>query len=204
MQINSWRFLFKGDWTFTIKGRLSFLVKNCLQGIEPEQANLSARDLLEGCWENITESNLCPRTWEGGAHTYHLSVGPHGLTLRLLSQYRVHSSSSLWTNRISSLIHCHPDVACCLNTGLTESYKSYACSSIPRILIPTSWERESAGPQWDQQWPRMGLRRLRPSQQQVLQDNGSQRRAVGHGGPVGVWGAPFKVRPQLYPVVKAV
>lgn len=108
--------------------------------------------------------SLCPRTWEGGAHTYHLSVGPHVSLSAPLSQYRVHSSSSLWTNRISSLIQSRgPDVACCLNTGLTESHKSCACSLIPRILIPTSWERESDDPSGDQQWPRMGLAGLPPA-----------------------------------------
>lgn len=57
MQITSWRFLFRLN--FYNKGQAFFFVRNCLQGIELTQANSSARDLLEGCWENITESNPC-------------------------------------------------------------------------------------------------------------------------------------------------
>ena len=150
---------------FYNKGQAFFFVKNCLQGIELTQANLSARDLLEGCWENITESNPC--VLEPGKEVPTLTICLWGRTVSLsapLSQYRVHSSSSLWTNRISSLIQSRgPDVACCLNTGLTESHKSCACSLIPRILIPTSWERESDDPSGDQQWPRMGLAGLPPA-----------------------------------------
>ena len=111
---------------FYNKGQAFFFVKNCLQGIELTQANLSARDLLEGCWENITESNPC--VLEPGKEVPTLTICLWGRTVSLsapLSQYRVHSSSSLWTNRISSLIQSRgPDVACCLNTGLTESHKS--------------------------------------------------------------------------------
>ena len=122
-----------------------------MRGIELTQANLSKRDLLEGHWEYIAEANTCvPRTWEGSTHSCHFSLGPHGLPSLPLSQYGVHSSSSLWTKRITSLIHSHaPNVAGCLNPYLTEPYKSSACNSLTGILVPPSWERVSGGSQWE-------------------------------------------------------
>lgn len=108
--------------------------------------------------------SLCPRTWEGGAHTYHLSVGPHSLTLPLsfsMASILLPLCGSAESAHLST--HVAQMWLCCLNPGLTESHKSCACSSIPRILVPTSWERESGDPSGGQQWPRMGLVGLPPA-----------------------------------------
>ena len=190
MQITSWRFLFRLN--FYNKGQTFFFVSNCLQGIELTQADLSARDLLEGHWENITESDPCVP--EPGKEVPTLTICLWGHTVSLsapLSQYGVHSSSSLWTSRISSLIQSRgPNVACCLNPGLTEPHKSGTCSF-------TAWNPSSNflgegiwWPQWGSAVAKDGAHRPAPSLQQVLRDSGSQRRAVGHRGPVEVWAAP--------------
>ena len=203
MQITSWRFLFRLN--FYNKGQTFFFVSNCLQGIELTQADLSARDLLEGHWENITESNPCVS--EPGKVVPTLTICLWGHTVSLsapLSQYGVHSSSSLWTSRISSLIQsCGPNVACCLNPGLTEPHKSGTCSSLPGILVPTSWERESGDPSGGQQWPRMGLIGLPPAYSR------SSETVVLREGPLAMealWRCELHCHsgPQWYPVVKAV
>ena len=156
---------FYSDWTFTIKGRLSSLsVIVC-----KEYNSLKLTWAQEIYWKGIgrISQNPIPVSQNLGRRCPHLpsvcgatqspslplSLSMASILLPLCGPVEsVHLSSHVVQMWLVALIQAW------LNpTSLVPAV------SLPGILVPTSWERESGDPSGGQQWPRMGLIGLPPA-----------------------------------------
>ena len=119
-----------------------------MPGIELTQANLSKKDLLEGRWEYSAEPPfMCPKNL-GGKYPFlpSLSGAPWSPTSAYLSQDGIHSSSSLWTRRISSLLDSGgPKMAGCLNSHLQNPTSLVLTIHELKSQFQLFWEKESNG-----------------------------------------------------------